>query len=198
MMIRKVCGKAATFYRKRKLKNLQVQYGFHDWHLYSVISKPYIKGIINYITHNGPVSDKGYVVECGCGLCDIIGNRKLKGYKRIGIDASKEVCEAAQALYKDIKLIHGTFDNISNLNIEFLIAVNFVHEISPEDMKGILQNLTTKNNIHYFIVDEVTGNYPYSHNFNKIMPAEYDCKHIMGPYDSDGGKRNVKVFKKRV
>lgn len=194
-MLKKIYQKVSDILWRRKIKKLQERYGFNDWHLISAVSKPYVKDIVNYIIQNS--SSGGQLVECGCGLGDIIGNRKLKSYERVGVELSEAVYCAAKELHKDITFINGTFSDIKNYNIDFFIAVNFIHVISSEDMREIMKNLILKNHIRYIIVDEVTGNYPYTHNFEKIITAEFGCGKILGPYESDGGERYVKVFKKK-
>lgn len=193
-MFLKIYRKLSDILWKRKIKKLYEQYGFNEWHLISAASKPYIKDIVNYIIQNS--SQGGQIVECGCGLGDMIGNRKLKGYRRIGVELSEKVYCAAKELHKEITFINGTFSSIKNYTIEFFIAVNFTHEIPSDELGELIKNLTLENNIHYIIVDEVTGNYPYTHNFEKIMPKEFYCVKTFGPYPSDGGKRYVKVFKR--
>lgn len=136
-------------------------------------------------------------MECGCGLCDIIGNCKLKGYERVGVELSEKVYYAAKELHKDITFINGTISDIKNYNIDFFIAVNFTHVISSEDMRKAMNDLILKNHIHYVIVDEVTGNYPYTHNFEEIIPVEFCCVKKLGPYESDGGERYVKIFRNK-
>lgn len=186
--------KLAILHRRKRLKKLQKKYNFNDWHLIPIISKPYVKDIVKYIEKNFLYSGEGYVVEFGCGLCDIIGDYKLRKYKRIGVDLSEEVCNAARELHNEVTIINGTFDEIENVKIECLIAVNFIHNISSDDMSLIIGKLTAKNQVRCIIVDEVTGNYPFTHNFDKIMPEIYFCKKILSPYSSDGGERYIKIY----
>jgi len=93
-----------------------------------------------------------------------------------------------------IELINGSFRDIKNLEIDWFIAVNFTHAISDKEMASNLQCLTKNNRIHHFILDEVTGNYEYTHDYKMLMPQGYILADKLGPYASDGGRRYIKVF----
>lgn len=133
----------------------------------------------------------------GCGLCDIIGDERFRTFKRIGIDCCKEVIYAAKEEYcsENLELFVGGFDDIRKQSIDYLITVNFLHEINDEDLHQIYNRLFTENKISMYIVDEVTGNYQHIHNYSKLIPQQYSIIHSLGPYKSDGGERYIKIFK---
>jgi len=182
-------------YRKFKLRKLQKKYGFNNWHLIPKKAKPYIEDIIKYICNNS-ASERGGIIECGCGLCDILADKRLCRFERTGVEKRENVYLAARELYdnKGIKFINGSFDEIKGYEIEYFIAVNFVHEIEDSMMKRFLESVDKRNKIHYLIVDEVTGNYAYSHNFSGLVPQGYCIIAELGPYPADGGQRRIKIF----
>lgn len=131
---------------------------------------PYVKYICTYINKT---SQNWKIVEIWCGLWNILNhlwNKDIEWY-----DISKEVIDAAKFINRDINYSVWSFDTPKNKDIEFLIAVNFIHCISPDDLKKYLDVISTKNNIKYFILDEIKDNpnYQYNHNINNIIPNKY-------------------------
>lgn len=182
-----------------KWEKYRKEYGFDKWHMVPKMGKPYIKDIINYIIKNGGGNEQTTIVECGCGLCDILADKSFQKCQRIGVERDERVFNALKEIYskKTIKFINGSFQNINNMKIDWLIAVNFTHEISDEEMKINLNKLVGNNEIKNIILDEVTGNYKYWHDYSAIIPHEYEMKK-MGEYRADGGKRQIKVFTKML
>ncbi|MCI9539770.1 MAG: class I SAM-dependent methyltransferase [Lachnospiraceae bacterium] len=194
-MIRKIYIKLCFLWRKIKWKKYQNKYGFGSWHMIPKASKPYTKDIVKYIVKNKGETD--CIVEFGCGLCDILANRGLKKWKRTGVEKEESVYQACRAIYKNtnIKFIHGSFMDIGNEKIDWFIAVNFIHNIPKEEIKKILYQLAKKNNVQYFILDEVSGNYPYTHNFDFLVRGGYCLVQSLGPYKADQGERYIRIYR---
>ncbi|MCR5238230.1 MAG: hypothetical protein K6E34_13620 [Lachnospiraceae bacterium] len=181
--------------RERRLE-LQKRYHFPDWHL--SVANDYSFEIADYIYNIACDMDHvPTIVECGCGLCNIIGDKKLDEFFRIGFDINETLLNAERELYegKSISFVKGSFGDIGCGRIDFLISVNFPHEIPTDSLKKIYSSLFKRNQITYYIVDEVTGNYPYHHNYSSILPDEYRLYESIGPFGSDGGERNIRIFK---
>lgn len=177
--------------KKRKYAAFGTQ--IDPWHMIPKYKKPYIKDIIS--TACGLLSDADEnVVECGCGLCDILGNKKLKQFKRFGFDVDKNVILVDREMYPDIDFTEGSFEKIQHMSISVLIAVNFPHMLPVGVLHAAIHNLLAENQVRYFIVDEATGLYKYAHKFAEILPPEYTEIKAMGPYEGWGGVRYIKVF----
>lgn len=182
-----------TLCRHIRLHGLYKKYGFDKWHFVPVIYKPYIKEIKKYINST---YKNGYVVEIGCGLCDILGG--IEATQRLGVDMSIPTLNAAKELHPEVDFLEGTFDDIKGLKIDTLIAVNFTHNISDGDMETYFKNLIVNNSVRRCVLDEVTGDYKYKHDYLSIIKSvvpNVTLVNTMGPYRGAGnGERYIKVF----
>ncbi len=139
----------------------------------------------------------GITCEIGCGLGDII--RNLNAKEKIAYDISPEVIRCAKKLNYDshnnngIKYHLGSFRELSNdlhEKIDLLITINFIHGMSPDQLKAEYDCILSKKGIRAIIVDSVEG-YTYHHDFDKILPDWYVSK-VIGNY----GQRKVLLEKK--
>ncbi len=180
---------------KMNRKELQEKYHFEDWHVNN--GNSYGEDLACTIAET--LRDKkgiSTVFEVGCGLCSILGNDHLCGCKRVGIDLSDGVLNADKEVYgQEISFRKGSFEVIQNETIDALITVNFIHSISDEQLEQIFEKLFADNTIGYYVADEVTGRYPYSHKFEKLLPDSFSMEKKLGPYPSDGGFRYIKIWK---
>jgi hypothetical protein len=191
-----------TLFRRIRLHRLKRKYNFDSWHTVPIIWKPYVKDIVAYISEY-PVG--GVLVECGCGLGDIVGNKKLeKIYKKncLGVDMSSGVIGAARELHPHVEFLVGSFVDIKEKEIAYLVAVNFTHMLDVSTMKNYLNGCCNNNVVKNIIVDEVTGDYKYTHDYEKLcssLDVPYTLTKVMGPYVSaGGGSRYIKVFTKKM
>lgn len=193
VLFEKIMNKFMDVVRYIKYGKYLKKYGFDKWHMIPKSRKPYVKDIINFIEMDG-IDENTCIVECGCGLCDILQNKRFKKCKKIGIERDKKVYDTICELYRGGVFVNGSFDRIRGMDIDWLIAVNFTHEISDDEMSIYLKQLAENNRIKNIILDEVTGNYKYEHHYAELIPKGYSQKHIMGPYPSDGGKRYICIW----
>lgn len=184
--------KGALILRRIRFGRLKNKYGFDEWHMTPRRSKPYIKDVVSYISEHVD-ADKGYIVDVGCGLCDILSDRRLKAYKKMGVDVSKEVCLADAELYKDFSVKQGSFEVINDMNISCLIALNFSHGIAPDVMTSYFDALIHNNKVEKIVVDVVTGNYTYTHKYEVMLPGYKKTDELVG-YKSDGGSRIIEIY----
>ena len=189
-----------TFYYHKvinRIKRFKHRMLIHDkniepWHMISKDEKPYCEEIVRYILEKQMY---GAIVELGCGLCDIIGDRRLKKYERIGMDIDDKVIAEARLHHSDIKLKNGSFDDIgTGKTIRFLIMVNFLHTIPMEVLREKLERIFSRNTVDFFIADEVTGNYKYTYGIEDVLPHGYVLDKMIGIHPSDGGVRVIKAF----
>lgn len=197
----KLISDAERYAREKKeriewLKPLQDKWGFPDWHLNPI--NDYAFDIADYIAESASKANTvKTVVEVGCGLCNILGNEKLNICKRIGIDMRESIINANKEIWGDkIEFQIGTFDSLKGMNIDYLISVNFLHGIPPKELSDIYQRLFSNNNIQYYIADEVTGNYTYEHALKSLLPSSFNLIDSLGPYESDGGARFIRIYKR--
>ena len=156
------------FYKKKQNLILQQKYGFDKWHLSPVEHRPYSLWAVKKIKQICHAEQLSSVVDVGCGLGNIIS--KIPAPKRYGFDISKEVIEAAKEKHfsSDIWFEAGSFDDISGMNIDMLIALNFTHTIEPVALKKYFNDICGKNTIKYIVVDS----HPlgeFFHNYSDIL-----------------------------
>lgn len=172
---------------------LQWVYKFDQWHVnYPFELKPYAMFVVKYINEN---LKPNVVVEIGCGLGEILANIQAK--EKYGIDIDKKVLNAASFLHKNkgIKFKEGSFEVVENLNIDVLIALNFLHGVNRETVKNMLEKIFQQNKIKYIIVDNYEeGN--YNHNWEivfKDFPLQLVYKGLPDQYYNKS--HSILVFK---
>lgn len=185
--------------RYAKLYKYKRKYGFSSWHMEPVSAKPYVSDVLNYIKTE--LSEGDTVVECGCGLGDIIGNESLKNCSRKGIDIKKEVINADIEIYKkeiregSIDFEVGSFDLVEGEEIDCFIALNFLHTIEPNQIEEIFTKLLSTNRIRQIIVDTVQSpTYEFNHKYDYLNNSAYQIIDI-GEYEVSGGTRKVSVYR---
>lgn len=152
---------------KNKKEILQKLIGFDKWHLNCIEEKKYALSIINrvnYLIRKGKIGD-GYIVECGCGLGDMISEIRHKN--RLGYDIDSKTITGARILHLfGPRFKTGTFENIRNKHISLMIAVNFLHGIAPDEVYQMFSQLVMKNIVERIVVDLVESPpYEYSHDY---------------------------------
>lgn len=189
-----ITQKTEKFLESRKMRKY-ARFGkqIDPWHMIPKYKKPYIEDVISFILKL-PIKPEGSIVECGCGLCDILGSNKLNKYKRRGVDLDENVIYVDRKLFPDIEFTTGSFDKLEDKNISVLIAINFLHILSRDEVQAAFQDVLTKNRIQYVILDELTGLYEHLHRFDSILPPGCTLVETLGPYESWGGVRYVKIF----
>jgi len=168
---------------------LRKKYGFDRWHISPKEFRPYAFDLIRYINSN--VESEGTIVEVGCGLGEIV--RNIKSHYLYGFDVSDSVIRAAKYLDKKGKVIYkvGSFMEISDLKIDYLVAVNFIHGIASSDLRKLFETVCSKNDIRHLVVDYVKGDgYPFHHD-KSIIPENYKQVYESGMYDFE---RKIVVY----
>ncbi|MFK7696940.1 class I SAM-dependent methyltransferase [Paenibacillus sp. HJGM_3] len=176
-------GFGKGLFRMIHLKKLRKKYNFEEWHTSPKEFRPYTLDLIKYI--NDRISMGTVVVEIGCGLGEIISNIRCNA--RYGLDISPRVIQAAIKMdqsNKNPKVVYrlGTFEDIQNLDIEYLIAVNFTQSIDSQSLRDSFAKICNNNNINNIIVDDVP-NYKFIHDFDTILPSTFKLTYTSKPYN---------------
>ncbi len=173
---------------------LKSVYGFQHWHLSPLESRPYAMDIIEFLNSR---KTKKSVFEIGCGLGEIISS--IDAVQRKGFDVDESVVAAAQFLFfwNDVEFRTGSFNEIVGHEVDYMILVNFTHDIHPSDLKRLLKTLTSRNLVDHLIVDEVgMVGYAFHHDFNNIVPNDYSLSKIFPA--SYAYERKVKIYSRNV
>jgi SAM-dependent methyltransferase len=145
---------------------LRQVFRFDAWHANAPYAcRPYKKSVIDLANSVHPTT----VVEVGCGLGDIVS--RIQAENRYGLDLDARVIRAARFLHPCgivwIACAAAELDAriVPVALIDCLIMVNWIHNLSPEELATILVPLLSR--IRYLIVDAVDDN----------APASYRTKH---------------------
>ncbi|HEX4240756.1 MAG TPA: class I SAM-dependent methyltransferase [Steroidobacteraceae bacterium] len=153
---------------------LQLWFGFDRWHSQAPFScRGYKRLVVDLVNGLNP----SLAVEIGCGLGEILG--RVEANERIGIDADARVIRAARFLRRGRGTwLHGDAADLDRLvpggrTIDCLIMVNWIHNLSPDQLAGII--LPVLGRTRYLIVDAIDGagpvSYRYKHDFEFLARA---------------------------
>lgn len=146
------------------LRLLERYFKFDSWHSSAPFSsRLYKKTVVNLANGLSPDS----VVEIGSGLGELLF--RIKARKRYGYDIDLGVIRAARFLYgKDISFYHGDATQVHQDNIDLLLMINWIHNLSPQKLEEILLSLAPR--VKYMLLDAIDDDgpdsYRYKHDFN--------------------------------
>jgi len=146
------------------LKALRYIFQFDAWHANAPYAcRPYKKSVVALANslrlHTA--------VEIGCGLGDILS--RVNAQTRYGVDLDPRVIRAAQFLHpRQIIWIAGPAAILDRKmapseSIDCLIMVNWIHNLSSEELTGVLAPLLPRT--RYLILDAVDKDAPASYRF---------------------------------
>lgn len=176
------------------LRGLRRVFGFGAWHVSAAYSCRAYKGVVVELVNSlRPVT----VVEVGCGLGDILSH--VRAAQRFGFDTDSSVIRAAQFLHPGAgKWIHGDAASIlrvmpSDGRIDCLIMVNWIHNLSPEQLAaGILPLLPRTA---YLVLDAIDAHGPASYRFRHDFAFLAPFTERLSVTRVAGEPRSFSVFK---
>lgn len=150
------------------LNVLRRVFRFDAWHANAPYScRPYKKCIVDLANSLHPLA----VVEVGCGLGEILS--RIRADRRYGLDLDGQVVRAARFLHpRGVAWIVGTVSDIegclaAGTFIDCLIMVNWIHNVSPDDLASALAPLLPRT--RHLILDAVdesaAASYRVKHDF---------------------------------
>lgn len=179
--------------RKIKYMRMRKKYHFDSWHLSPYEWKEYAQVCVKYVNaHNC-----GSVVDIGCGLGEIL--QHVKADKKTGLDLQEEVIMAARELSGGKASFEtGSFGDLREAPVDYLISLNFMHGGTEEDWTQIYHRAASRNDVRHFIVDTVPekafGPSVHHLDWSKILPQNYRRIERFGPFLSG---RYVEVWERR-
>lgn len=155
---------------------LRACYAFDKWHLALFSDRPYAAAVVDYL--NARLTIRNDVVEIGAGLGDII--RRIHCGRKTILDKDEKVLQACKLLTRlhpcgEIAIERFEFPS-SKLKGDFdaVIAVNWLHNIPPSELKSGLQTIF-RGNIRpggILIFDVVENlNYKFNHDPNYLLES---------------------------
>jgi SAM-dependent methyltransferase len=166
----------AQFVRHLDRHLLRRLFGFDVWHVNRLGDRPYALSVVAYL--NGlPDTQRGRVVEIGCGLGDIL--RRLRFRERLGLDADRAVVRAARllaclSLHGRARFAEFTFPHPLDGRHDAIIMVNWPHLVDEEQLRPQLaayvrEHLTPAG---VLIIDTVQDRaYTFNHRIERLAPG---------------------------
>ena len=142
---------------------LERYFKFDSWHAKAPFScRPYKKTVVDLVNSLSPNS----VVEIGTGLGELLC--RIHAEMRYGYDIDLGVVRAAKFLNEDnIVFIHGGAESVTQDNIDVLLMINWIHNLSPKELGEVLLSLAPR--AKYLLLDAIDvdgpGSYRYKHDF---------------------------------
>ena len=167
---------------------LQRLFHFDKWHTMPIEHRPYALELCRYINELIEKERLENVVEIGCGLGEILA--RIKVGQRIGFDVEENVIRACRAINKTIEFHTGTFGDVRGLAIDVLIAVNFIHNIAPNELQQQFTEVLLNNKVKFIVVDSVA--YKYFHDFGRLFGDR--CEKVWQSREFEH-KRTVHVYR---
>ena len=179
----------------KKVRYMQMinKYHFDPWHLSPYEWKEYAQACVRYLNTQNCKT----VVDIGCGLGEIL--RHIKADKKIGLDLQEEVIMAARELNGGkIDFLAGSFGELTEHPIDYLITLNFMHGRTEEEWAETYHTAAVQNDVAHFVVDtvpeKVFGPTTHSLDWGKILPDNYQRAERLGPFLSG---RYVEVWERQ-
>lgn len=176
--------------KRVKYEKLIRRYHFDSWHLSPYEWREYVQACAKYINgHNGKT-----VVDIGCGLGGVL--QHVKADKKIGLDEKEEVIRAARELVdRTICLETGSFDELIEKPIDYLITLGFMHGSPESTWTRPYRLVAERNDVQHFIVDTIPVREDgYLLDWSKILPENYKRIEKLGPFH---GGRYVEIWEKQ-
>lgn len=179
----------------KKIKYMQMinKYHFDTWHLSPYEWKEYAQACVRYLNTRNCKT----VVDIGCGLGEIL--QHVRADKKIGLDLQEEVIMAARELNgSEIDFETGSFGNLTEYPIDYLITLNFMHGRPENEWAKTYHMAAIRNDVRHFVVDTVPekafGSTTHFLNWSKVLPDNYKRIERLGPFLSG---RYVEVWERQ-
>lgn len=147
------------------LSLLRRRYGFDRWHINPIQWRPYAIEACRYMRDLVAREGLNTVVEVGCGLGEILC--RIPAARLAGYDLDEAALRLARRWHSEIAFHAGSFADVREGEIGLLIAVNFPHNIPPEELRRHFQTVLENNRVRYILVDAVR--YRYYHDYDEIL-----------------------------
>jgi SAM-dependent methyltransferase len=157
---------------------LQRVFRFDPWHVEAPLSaRPYRSLVAALVNALRPTT----VVEVGCGLGTILS--LIEAPTRVGYDRDPGAIRAARFLRgRRIRFVQGDLSSVTETTVDVLILVNWIHEISPDELADRLLPLLPRT--RYLVLDALDpdgpAGYAYKHDF-AFLQGRARCRSVTRP-----------------
>lgn len=168
---------------------IHFKFKFDPWHYKGTYHcRPYQRIAVKLVNNLQPK----VVVEIGCGLGEIIS--RVNATRRIGYDLDGAVIEAAKFIRSGkVNFYVGTGNDVQEKEIDVLILLNWIHDLSPQQMMNFLEPFYKR--VSYFVLEGITpgeAGYKFFHDFKFLSEHAELVEAIDGGF---GEPRKLMIFK---
>jgi SAM-dependent methyltransferase len=176
------------------VRGLRWVFHFDPWHASApYVCRPYKRMVVELANALAPNT----AVEIGCGLGEILS--RVTATERFGFDADEAVIRAARFLHGGkAHWLHAELAAVAPLlpqkaRIDCLIMVNWIHNLSPDDLwRGLLPLLPRTE---WLILDAIDRDGPTSYRFKHDFAIFNAVAERVSITCVPGEPRNLVLFK---
>ena len=168
LFLKSICIYERIFYRIKLYK-----VNIDRWHLNGTFHCRQYKILALEIINN--LNPKLYI-DIGCGLGELLSRVSINSNYKLGFDKDIHIQEAHKRLNKNRFKFFNNRDNMINhilklelpkKDLKVISMLNFLHKISPEDFKNIINNYYEELGSYILLVDAISNKgkeYTYDHH----------------------------------
>jgi len=135
--------------------------------------------------------DPEVVCEVGCGLGSILS--RIHAPVRVGYDVSPGVLRAARLLRSgSIDFRSGSIDAVDLPSMDVLVLVNWIHEVSPEDLERMLLPLLPRTRC--LMLDAIDADNAFGYRFKHDFAFLDGKARLLSSTRVDGEGRSFRLY----
>lgn len=151
------------------------------WHAAPLEWRPYAIEVVRVVRDLLRREGLATVVEVGCGIGTVLA--AIRPTRGVGYDTDAAVIAAARETGWPYDFRVGSFADVAEGEIDVLIAVNFTHNIPPEELRRCFEQVLTANRVKYVVVDSVA--YTYHHDYDAVLAGLCERVSTSEPFVSE-------------
>ena len=132
------------------------------------------------------------VCEVGCGLGSILS--RVRAPVRIGYDVAPGVLRAASLIRsRSIDFRAGSINAVDLAYIDVLVLVNWIHEVSPQDLEHMLISLLPRT--RYLMLDAIDADNAFGYRFKHDFCFLEGKAELLSSTRVEGEGRSFSLYK---
>lgn len=157
------------------------EHKLYRWHATPLEWRPYAIEVVRVVRDLLRREGLATVVEVGCGIGTVLA--AIRPTRGVGYDTDEAAVAAAREIGRRCEFRAGSFADVAEGEIDVLIAVNFTHNIPPEELRRCFEQVLTANRVKYVVVDSVA--YTYHHDYDAVLAGLCERVSTSEPFVSE-------------